>query len=156
MLDFLKDDFGEFLLIARLADKERHVVLAIADDDEGYERLGKIVRKYAAGELDKDQVATITMDGVVPRPSTVTTEEPPNFADIRMLLPPTGADVKRMIDRMLSEPCPECGAPIKKKWIVGVGIDLVCTKAGADGEAGCAWSFPVDTGPFPISGRRVD
>jgi len=56
VLDFLKDDFGEFLLIARLADKQRHVVLAVADDEEGYERLATLVRKYAAGELAADEI----------------------------------------------------------------------------------------------------
>lgn len=56
-LDFFKAEFGEFLLIARLADKERHVVLAVADDEEGYERLATLVRKYAAGELAADEIS---------------------------------------------------------------------------------------------------
>lgn len=55
-LDFLKDDFGEFLLIARLASKDRHIVLAVAEDDAGYERLALLVRKYAAGELAEDEI----------------------------------------------------------------------------------------------------
>jgi hypothetical protein len=60
-----------------------------------------------------------------------------------------GANVRELVAKLLVEPCPKCAAPTAKSKNPAGELDIVCSKA-------CGWFFPVDTGPFPISGRRVD
>ncbi len=69
-------------------------------------------------------------------------------ATVRMMMPLRPSDIKRLIERELAQPCPECGAATQKEVIPGRDLDIVCSKA-------CGWRFPIDTGPFSL-GRRVD
>lgn len=62
---------------------------------------------------------------------------------------PFQANVPNLIAQLLADPCPACGSATKRSRNPCGDLDIVCVNA-------CDWLFPVDTGPFPISGRRVD